>query len=41
VMPASYAQAPWIEIEAKLKEDAINGLRDWKAVASGQVSASL
>jgi UV DNA damage endonuclease len=29
VMPASYAQAPWIEIEAKLKEEAIAGLRGW------------
>lgn len=28
-MPACYAQAPWIEIEAKSKEDAIDGLRPW------------
>lgn len=28
-MPGSYAQAPWIEIEAKLKEEAIAGLRGW------------
>jgi len=28
-MPASYAGAPWIEIEAKSKEEAINGLRPW------------
>jgi UV DNA damage endonuclease len=28
-MPASYAQAPWIEIEAKLKEEAIAGLGGW------------
>lgn len=28
-MPASYAQAPWIEIEAKSKEEAIDGLRSW------------
>ena len=28
-MPASYAQAPWIEIEAKSKEEAIDGLRPW------------
>jgi UV DNA damage endonuclease len=30
-MPASYAEAPWIEIEAKLKEEAIAGLRGWRA----------
>jgi UV DNA damage endonuclease len=30
VMPSSYSNAPWIEIEAKLKEDAINKLRqEW------------
>ncbi|MGB5960162.1 MAG: UV DNA damage repair endonuclease UvsE [Coleofasciculaceae cyanobacterium] len=30
VMPSSYSHAPWIEIEAKLKEDAINKLRqEW------------
>jgi UV DNA damage endonuclease len=29
VMPAAYAQAPWIEIEAKNKEEAIAGLRGW------------
>lgn len=28
-MPACYAQAPWIEIEAKSKEEAIDGLRPW------------
>jgi UV DNA damage endonuclease len=28
-MPACYAQVPWIEIEAKLKEEAIGGLRPW------------
>jgi UV DNA damage endonuclease len=28
-MPAAYADAPWIEIEAKLKEEAIDGLRGW------------
>jgi UV DNA damage endonuclease len=28
-MPAAYAQAPWIEIEAKSKEEAIAGLRGW------------
>lgn len=28
-MPSSYAGAPWIEIEAKSKEEAIAGLRDW------------
>ncbi len=30
-MPAAYAQAPWIEIEAKSKEEAIRGLRKWQA----------
>jgi UV DNA damage endonuclease len=29
VMPSAYAQAPWIEIEAKNKEEAIAGLRSW------------
>ena len=30
VMPSSYRHAPWIEIEAKLKEEAINKLRqEW------------
>jgi UV DNA damage endonuclease len=28
-MPACYAQAPWIEIEAKSKEEAIDGLGPW------------
>ena len=28
-MPSSYAGAPWIEIEAKSKEEAIDGLRPW------------
>jgi UV DNA damage endonuclease len=28
-MPAAYAEAPWIEIEAKNKEEAIAGLRGW------------
>lgn len=28
-MPAAYARAPWIEIEAKHKEEAIAGLRTW------------
>jgi len=37
-MPASYAGAPWIEIEAKLKEEAIAGLRGWKAVQAGQAA---
>jgi UV DNA damage endonuclease len=37
-MPASYANAPWIEIEAKLKEEAIAGLREWKAVQAGQAA---
>jgi len=31
VMPAAYAQAPWIEIEAKLKEEAIAGLSGWRS----------
>ena len=30
-MPACYAQAPWIEIEAKSKEEAIDALRPWLA----------
>jgi UV DNA damage endonuclease len=30
-MPASYARAPWIEIEAKSKEEAIDGLAGWRA----------
>ena len=34
-MPSSYARAPWIEIEAKAKEDAINGLAGWRAAAAG------
>jgi UV DNA damage endonuclease len=29
-MPSSYMQAPWIEIEAKFKEDAIRGLQSWQ-----------
>jgi UV DNA damage endonuclease len=29
VMPSSYRQAPWIEIEAKLKEEAIRKLGHW------------
>jgi UV DNA damage endonuclease len=37
-MPASYAGAPWIEIEAKLKEEAIAGLQAWKAVQAGQAA---
>mgnify|MGYP000332849798 CR=1 FL=1 len=28
-MPACYAEAPWIEIEAKAKEEAIDGLQTW------------
>lgn len=28
-MPACYAEAPWIEIEAKSKEEAIEGLQPW------------
>ncbi len=34
VMPSSYLAAPYIEIEAKLKEEAIRGLRDWSASAA-------
>jgi UV DNA damage endonuclease len=37
-MPAAYADAPWIEIEAKLKEEAIAGLRGWQAVQAGQAA---
>jgi UV DNA damage repair endonuclease len=29
-MPASYREAPWIEIEAKHKELAIRGLHAWQ-----------
>jgi len=28
-MPSSYAGAPWIEVEAKSKEEAIAGLQPW------------
>ena len=35
VMPSSYLAAPYIEIEAKLKEEAIRGLRGWSAAAVG------
>jgi len=34
-MPAAYARAPWIEIEAKSKEEAIAGLRTWQAQEGG------
>lgn len=38
VMPSSYLAAPYIEIEAKLKEEAIRGLRAWSlGTASGSV----
>lgn len=34
-MPSSYSRAPWIEVEAKLKEQAIRKLRDeWKPLRS-------
>jgi len=33
-MPSSYLAAPYIEIEAKLKEEAIRGLRAWSASAA-------
>ncbi|TWI45287.1 UV-damage endonuclease [Pseudoduganella flava] len=34
-MPAAYARAPWIEIEAKAKEEAIRGLDGWRSAALG------
>jgi UV DNA damage endonuclease len=34
LMPACYAHAPYIEIEAKNKEEAINKLRGWQAEAA-------
>jgi len=37
-MPAAYADAPWIEIEAKLKEEAIAGLRGWQSIQAGQAA---
>ena len=37
-MPSSYLHAPWIEIEAKLKEEAIRGLANW-CVPAAQVPA--
>ncbi|MGJ9419088.1 UV DNA damage repair endonuclease UvsE [Massilia sp. CMS3.1] len=38
-MPACYAGAPWIEIEAKSKEVAIDGLRPWlESVTNSMVS---
>lgn len=37
-MPSSYLNAPWIEIEAKLKEEAIRGLANW-CVPAAQVPA--
>lgn len=33
VMPSSYLGAPYIEIEAKMKEEAIRGLRSWATSA--------
>jgi UV DNA damage endonuclease len=39
VMPSSYLAAPYIEIEAKLKEEAIRGLRNWSAAATSQAPA--
>ncbi|MES3022001.1 MAG: UV damage endonuclease UvsE [Pseudomonadota bacterium] len=35
VMPACYAHAPYIEVEAKSKEEAIRKLRGWQAGAPG------
>jgi UV DNA damage endonuclease len=40
-MPSSYAQAPWIEIEAKLKEEAIQGLSHWPAGRAGHTNLPL
>jgi UV DNA damage endonuclease len=42
-MPACYAQAPWIEIEAKSKEEAIDGLRPWlqSIGATGRIEEKL
>jgi len=37
-MPSAYLNAPWIEIEAKLKEEAIRGLDAW-GVPAPQVPA--
>ena len=36
VMPSSYLSAPYIEIEAKMKEEAIRGLRSWAATAEAR-----
>ena len=36
MMPACYVHAPYIEIEAKHKEEAINKLRDWQTDAARQ-----
>ena len=35
VMPACYAKAPYIEIEAKFKEEAIRKLRGWQSGTAG------
>jgi UV DNA damage endonuclease len=40
-MPSSYAEAPWIEIEAKLKEEAIQGLSHWPAGRAGHTNLPL
>ncbi|TWI69776.1 UV-damage endonuclease [Pseudoduganella lurida] len=37
-MPAAYAGAPWIEIEAKAKEEAIRKLRPWQEQAGVRVA---
>lgn len=37
-MPAAYARAPWIEIEAKSKEEAIAGLRTWQSSQSARIA---
>ncbi len=40
-MPSSYLSAPYIEIEAKLKEEAIRGLRAWSMTAPAGVLQSI
>jgi UV DNA damage endonuclease len=41
VMPSAYAQAPWIEIEAKSKEEAIAGLRAWQAARPARAGGAV
>lgn len=40
IMPACYAHAPYIEIEAKSKEDAICGLRGWPQQQIGRAQST-